>query len=390
MKIAFAVIGGDQWMAGELIVRNLLLSIRELGLPDVRVALVGPEGNDQERDRSRYSADEFLYYPSPARFTPSWLSSRLAARLARRDTVVDAFLSQNRVDVFFSHCFLFHYPSVATISWIPDFQHVHLPEMFSPQERSKRDREFEETARISSRVALLSHAVETDFRTRIPRYASKTRVLSPITRVPERIYDGNPLDVVNRYHLPQRFFYLPNQFWAHKNHLRVFEAIRDLQARGTKIDLVCTGFPGDQRNLGHFATMWEKIARWGIRERVTYLGLIPHDDVLGLVRQSVCVVNPSRFEGWGIGIDEARSIGKRVLASDIPSHREQNVPEAIYFDPENVDDLAAKLGEIWIGATPGPDLRLEQAARAALPGRIRAYAERFVAVAREARLGTPP
>jgi hypothetical protein len=40
---------------------------------------------------------------------------------------------------------------------------------------------------------------------------------------------------------------------------------------------------------------------------------------------SICVINPSKF-GLGIGIDEARSVGKRILASGLPSHSEQNAP----------------------------------------------------------------
>jgi glycosyltransferase involved in cell wall biosynthesis len=384
MKIAFLIIGDDRWMAGEVILRNLLLSIRELGLDDVKLTLVTPEGGDRDRIQSRYAPDEFLYYPLPTRFSAAWFSNRVSTRFLQRDAVLDPFLRRNGVDVLFGACFSLRYPSVATLTWVPDFQHVHMPEMFSPQERAERDHTFEETARISTRVILLSRAVAADFQTRVPLYASKARVLSPITRVPERIYDGNPADVARRYHLPEKFFYLPNQFWAHKNHERVFAAIRDLQARGTEVNLVCTGFPGDYRNVGHFAALWEKIARWDVGRRISYLGLIPHDDVLGLVRQSICVVNPSKFEGWGIGIDEARSIGKRILASDLPSHREQDPPSTIYFDPESPEDLSAKLLDVWKAAAPGPDRQLEQAARSALPGRIRRYAEAFVSVAREA------
>ena len=168
--------------------------------------------------------------------------------------------------------------------------------------------------------------MKADFEQRLPEHAAKARVVSPVSRIPSHIYAGDPGEVVKEYNLPAKFFYLPNQFWQHKNQELVFQAVRNLKQRGVQVNVVCSGFPGDHRSLRHFATLWEKLSRWNIRDQIIYLGLIPHDDVLRLIRQTICVVNPSQFEGWGISVDEARSVGKRVLASALPSHLEQNVP----------------------------------------------------------------
>jgi glycosyltransferase involved in cell wall biosynthesis len=386
MKIALSIMGDERWMAGEVIVRNLLQSVRELEDRDVRLALLAPEGSDDARNRTRYSAaDEHLRYPAPRRFSGAWIGNTLSARLLRRDLLLDRFLRGRDVDVLFGSWYPTRYPSVATMAWIPDFQHVHMPDMFSDTERTTRDRNFAETARLSTRVVLLSNAVADDFRARIPVHADKARVLSPITRVPPGIYDTDPAEVVPRYHLPQRFFYLPNQFWKHKDHKLLFEAVKNLAERGVPVTVVCTGYPGDYRDAGHFPSLCESVSRWGIRDRIIYLGLVPHDDVLLLIRQSVCVVNPSRFEGWGISIDEARTVGKRVLLSDIPTHREQDPPKATFFEAGNREDLESKLAAVWEDAVVGPDQELERAARDSLPGRLRAYAESFVTIATEAR-----
>jgi glycosyltransferase involved in cell wall biosynthesis len=122
---------------------------------------------------------------------------------------------------------------------------------------------------------------------------------------------------------------------------------------------------------------------WGIREQIIYLGLVERDEVLALMRQSICVLNPSLFEGWGYSVDEARSLGKSVLLSNIPAHREQNPPNATYFDPIDCEDLATRLAEAW-QREPGPDGVLEAEARQQLHQRRRTYAEQFVAVAEEA------
>ncbi|MDQ4147098.1 MAG: glycosyltransferase, partial [Pseudomonadota bacterium] len=115
-----------------------------------------------------------------------------------------------------------------------------------------------------------------------------------------------------------------------------------------------------------------------------YLGMLPREHVLLLRRQSICVLNPSLFEGWGLSVAEAQAVGKRVLVSDIPPHREQDPPGALYFDPADHEALARRMAQIWYEAAPGPDVALEAAARASHQPALRAYGEAFLAVVREA------
>ena len=44
--------------------------------------------------------------------------------------------SQNNVSAPISHNKLFKFKNIKTINWIPDFQHIHLPQMFSKKEIS--------------------------------------------------------------------------------------------------------------------------------------------------------------------------------------------------------------------------------------------------------------
>lgn len=83
-------------------------------------------------------------------------------------------------------------------------------------------------------------------------------------------------------------------------------------------------------------------------------------------------------------VDEARSLGKPLLLSDIPAHREQSPERAVFFDPYDHMDLAMKMECFWHELVPGPDFDLEAQARSALSVRVAKYAESFVAVAEEA------
>ncbi len=122
-----------------------------------------------------------------------------------------------------------------------------------------------------------------------------------------------------------------------------------------------------------------------LRDQVIWLGVVPRPDVFRLMRQSVCVMNPSKFEGLGLSVGESKSLGKRVLVSDIGPLREQAAPGAVYFDPSDAGDLEAKLEAVWTSTPSGPDRELEAAARAELPRRQAAFGRELLHLFMEAQ-----
>jgi glycosyltransferase involved in cell wall biosynthesis len=113
------------------------------------------------------------------------------------------------------------------------------------------------------------------------------------------------------------------------------------------------------------------------------LGVVPHAEVYALMRQSVALLQPSLFEGWSTSVEEAKSLGKRVILSDIAVHREQDPPQARLFAPSDAEALAGCLVEAFATSKPGPDHALEAAARAQLPVRTRAFGTAFVTIVQE-------
>src|SRR5262249_7298054 len=156
-------------------------------------------------------------------------------------------------------------------------------------------------------------------------------------------------------------------FWIHKNHQGLFEALHLLRLKGVEPHVVLTGRVSDYRAPGHFDELMRQVEEWNVVEQVHYLGVVERLDVYDLIRQCICVVNPSLCEGWGYAVDEAAAIGKRVLASDIPAHREQAAPACELFDPRHTRELADRLQHIWHTTEPGPSGQLEVQARANMP-----------------------
>jgi glycosyltransferase involved in cell wall biosynthesis len=382
IRLGFHLKKDSWWIAGHTYLASLLSALREGRTDSLALYLLRAGPDQRVPDGLEKMVDEILAVPSFTRWTALWAIDRGSKWLLRYDFMGDLFLTRHDLDaVVFGEALWRSQKPV--LSWIPDFQHLRLPEMFSVGERVSRNRAFRRIARRATRVLVLSESVKRDYEAFAPKFASKVRVLRPVSPIHPSVYTENAHSVATLYHLPQKFMYVPNQFWKHKNHGLVFRAVQILKERGVEIFLVCSGHPGDYRHPTYFADLLVQVARLGIRDHVAFLGVLPRSHVLALIRQSVGVLNPSLFEGYGMTVDEARSIGKQVILSDIPAHREQSPPQALFFDPNDSEDLAAKLAQAWKAKSPGPDLQLEAEARESLPGRRAEYARSFLSIVEE-------
>lgn len=315
-----------------------------------------------------------IAYPALRHRSAAWAADYAKHIALRADLAADRALRAHGVNVLFGNAPL-RRTTLPTLALIPDLQHRHLPDLFAPADRAGRDRMFLQTLERATRVIAISHASSADLAAFAPQFRNKLRVVPPEPVIPADVYLHAPQEVVSKYHLPEKFFYLPNQLWVHKNHRRVLDALAQLKQQGLAANVVCTGALGDYRNAKIANEILETISLAGLREQFILLGAIPRADVFALHRQAICVLNPSLFEGYGLSVAEARAVGKRVLVSDLPALRELNVPCAEYFDPRDSRILATKMAQLWQDTLPGPDLQLEQNARAAQPERVRQTGE---------------
>ena len=63
---------------------------------------------------------------------------------------------------------------------------------------------------------LSSESALRDCKVFYPAVAGRASVVRFASRPPGELLTQNPAEVTALYELPERFFYLPNQFWRHK------------------------------------------------------------------------------------------------------------------------------------------------------------------------------
>ena len=236
-----------------------------------------------------------------------------------------------------------------TLYWMPDFQHCHLPHLFSQEELKSRNRLISMAAERTGHLLLSSYAAAEDFRRFFPEYESTETHVVPFSPyiTPEdfkHVERSLANKVTGKSVASSEYFYLPNQFWTHKNHIVVLNALKNAT---TDIKVIATGHTEDHRNSEHFSNLLEFIEQNDLQNKFVIRGLVSREEVIELMAGAIAVINPSYFEGWSTTVEEAKALGKKMILSDIPVHREQCHSSAVYFDPDDANALSALLEQMY-------------------------------------------
>ena len=243
-------------------------------------------------------------------------------------------------------------PACALIGYVPDYQHRHLPHLFSPKERIERDEVFSRLVHSSHGMAMNARAVADDMRHFTPEPLPSLHVL-PFCPALNADWLGDRPELISAYAINGPYFIVCNQFWIHKDHLTAFRALAEIAKRHPNVSLVCTGGTTDGRDPTYFRKLEAESAKLGLGSRLRLLGHVPKRDQIELLKHAVALVQPTLFEGGpgGGSTYEAVALGKRVLLSDLPVNREIDDEDVRFFPPGDHVSLS-KLMEVALKEDP--------------------------------------
>lgn len=235
------------------------------------------------------------------------------------------------------------------IQWIPDFQYKYYPQYFRDFEIEHRDVNYRKIADKKGKLVLSSNTCKDDFERFFPNYSTDIFVVPFVSYIETEVrgIDSSfEKEVLNKTGLEaNKYVYIPNQFWQHKNHLVVFEALKLIAAQCPDIGLkfVFTGEANDFRSPEYNEKLKNFLNLPEIKDMMVNLGFLPRKDQLVVMKNAKYLIQPSLFEGWGTVLEDAKVLDKSLLLSDIPVHREQMNDKCTLFDPNNPQDLADKI-----------------------------------------------
>ncbi|QIK36955.1 glycosyltransferase family 4 protein [Caldichromatium japonicum] len=153
--------------------------------------------------------------------------------------------------------------------------------------------------------------------------------------------EATPAGFDERYRLPERFIFYPAQFWEHKNHVRLLEALAMLRPELPDLHLV---FVGSAKNA--YRRVLETIDRHGLADRVKILGYVPDEDMPEFYRRALALIMPTFFGPTNIPPLEAMVAGCPMAISAIYGMPEQVGDAALLFDPGSVEGIAEAMRKL--------------------------------------------
>lgn len=220
------------------------------------------------------------------------------------DAPASALFRDRNIDMVFESARFFGWRlPFPAIAWFPDFQHRLLPNLFSRAAYWRRDLGFRVQIASGRHIMLSSASALGDLRKFYPGLRNGVSVVRFATEPPPDLLATNPLDVLAQHQLPRRFFYLPNQFWRHKNHQLVIDALDLLKRRGFDAVVAASGSTYDPREPDYFDGIMAQVEARGLGANFRHLGMIPLDHVYALLRASTALINcrAARVEHHGRG-----------------------------------------------------------------------------------------
>ena len=371
------------WRGGRYYLHHLVRSVAALA-PAQRLPLYDVAWGAQSQDDT-FAEVRPLLSGSRVIAPPKAWGARIARRLkrgfARAADARDLFAEAGVGALFpIAPC---EKPGVPLVFWLSDFQYRRLPELFDDALRAWHQRHFDLNVARAQLVVLSSRDAYEDFSTFYPAHRDKARILRFCSTPDADWFSLDPAAAAKTIGVEGPYLIACNQFAHHKNYETIFEAMRIIKGRGVELTLLCTGSPYGFQGAGYYDGLRRFLAEHRLESAVRLLGLLPRSEQIALIRGACAVLQPSRFEGWSTIVEDAKTLGKTVLASDIAVHREQ-------LAGQRGDLIATRNSEAWaeamhraVGAADGVSPPSLAEIHAKAEARARATGRAFVEIMRE-------
>ena len=255
-----------------------------------------------------------------------------------------ASLLSRKCDVWFSLAHTLPMRSRAKrILVVHDLFALTNPELYVARRAKITANSLRNAIRSADRLIAVSNATKQELHDRLGVPLEKVSVtyLGPGNEVTRLDPNQIKCEDLKRIGVPwSRFLFMLSTIEPRKNVPRLIEAFAKVAHENRHKDLGLAIGGGKGWESSEVFQLPQKL---GIADRVKFLGYVDDADLSILFAKCEAFVLPSLTEGFGITVLEAMLGGAPVVCSRTGSLPEVGGDAAIYFDPTNVDDIAAKI-----------------------------------------------
>jgi len=342
-RIGFQFFFDPNWMGGIIYVANsikILNFLEDKDKPEVYIFY--PENIKEIIDEIDYPYLNKILWKFP-----SIPKTFIKSIIIRKNLFVKDIIDKYSLEALYP---MHYFPvkekqDVKLMSWFADLQFKYYPEFFTKRKLFENELKVKFILKNAKSLVVSSQAVKDDFYKfyKVPK-TLKVHIYHFVS-----IIDSLPTisfkTLKDKYGLPEEYFMISNQFHKHKNHKVVLKALSLLKKEGRPVHIAMTGRFPSQPDSPYMQKLHNIISENKLEPYISFLGLIPREDQLLLMKNAKAIIQPSLFEGWSTVIEDARSLQVPVIATDLPVNIEQLDDKGTYFSPHDFNKLASLLVE---------------------------------------------
>ncbi|OGH16795.1 MAG: hypothetical protein A3C30_00435 [Candidatus Levybacteria bacterium RIFCSPHIGHO2_02_FULL_40_18] len=271
---------------------------------------------------------------------PLWTIFALSPAIRKQE--FDVFFSPTHYGPLFAPC-----PQVISIL---DISYKHFPKLFKKKDLLQLNLWGGYSVRSARKIITISRSSKDDI---IKEYhVPAARVHVAYLGIKEANKSKmSKKEILEKYSIEKTFILFVGTLQPRKNIVRLVEAFSAvIHPRG---ESVLTSGVGEDLKLvivGRRGWQYEEILeaprRYGVEDRVRFLENVTDEELPAFYESAELFVLPSLYEGFGLPILEAMKYGCPVLTSNVSSLPEAGGDAAIYFNPEDVSDIAEKIEKV--------------------------------------------
>ena len=259
-------------------------------------------------------------------------------------------LLEYRIDLLITyHSLIGFHLRIPFLSFIGDVMYKYYPQLpeYSFGHRWIRDLTTKRSTQHADFVVVDSGESKKDL---IKFFDVPSEKLRPVHLcAPPHIYKylngtgANGQTLVATYKIPPRFIFYPAQFWGHKNHANLVRALDYIrQKHGVQIPAVFVGSAWES-----LKSVQRLVKELKMEQQVQFLGYLPEDEIVALYKAADALVFASYADYTSIPLVEAMVLGTPIVCSNAFSLPDQVGDAGVFFDPFNVEEIAAAVYRVW-------------------------------------------
>lgn len=248
----------------------------------------------------------------------------------------------NRCDLY--HCLSSYFPAfgvdIPSIITIHDLKYLFSPDFFhNPLKHKYYQWIVKRGIKNAKKIIAVSEATKRDIK-KIGGAEEKVEVIHEAMTISpsgKGIYTG-----ITDNFKGKPFLLYVGENRPHKNITRMIDAYQKILVR---LGDGCPLFVFAGMN---FDTLREKYCSSELADKLVFIGPVSDDDLVCLYEQALALIYPSLYEGFGLPILEAMSMGTPVITSNCSSMEEVAGTAALLIDPYCLDELVEAMVRVTV------------------------------------------